>query len=229
MKMSALEYISVALFPRRCALCGKVVPPDMPVCDRCEADLEYVKGEICPHCGREKKYCSCSSHRRFFESQTAPFYYSGAAKRSVHALKFDGCVQNAVGLARFMSDSVKKNFAGVKFDFVCCVPLSESSLKKRGYNQSALLAKEIAKELGVPFEEKLLSRTVSGKGAENIGRHRALRRSHRRVRLRRKTKLQKMPQFCSATIYQQRERRSTSAQSSCFCAARIKYIASARR
>ena len=157
MKMSALEYISYALFPRRCALCGKVVPPDMPVCDRCEADLEYVKGELCPRCGREKKYCSCSSHRRFFESQTAPFYYSGAAKRSVHALKFDGCVQNAVGLARFMSDSVKKNFAGVKFDFVCCVPLSESSLKRRGYNQSALLAKEIAKELGVPFEEKLLS------------------------------------------------------------------------
>lgn len=98
MKMSTLEYISYALFPRRCALCGKVVPPDLPVCEKCEAHLEYVKGELCPHCGREKKYCSCSSHRRFFESQTAPFYYSGAAKRSVHALKFDGCVQNAVGL-----------------------------------------------------------------------------------------------------------------------------------
>ena len=140
MKMSALEYISYALFPRRCALCGKVVPPDMPVCDRCEADLEYVKGELCPRCGREKKYCSCSSHRRFFESQTAPFYYSGAAKRSVHALKFDGCV-----------------------------PLSESSLKKRGYNQSALLAKEIAKELGVPFEEKLLSRPFQGKEQKTLG------------------------------------------------------------
>lgn len=92
-----------------------------------------------------------------------------AAKRSVHALKFDGCVQNAVGLARFMSDSVKKNFSGVKFDFVCCVPLSESSLKKRGYNQSALLAKEIAKELGVPFEEKLLSRPFQGKEQKTLG------------------------------------------------------------
>ena len=140
MKMSALEYISYALFPRRCALCGKVVPPDMPVCEKCEADLEYVKGELCPRCGREKKYCSCSSHRRFFESQTAPFYYSGAAKRSVHALKFDGCVH-----------------------------LSESSLKKRGYNQSALLAKEIAKELGVPFEEKLLSRPFQGKEQKTLG------------------------------------------------------------
>lgn len=104
-----------------------------------------------------------------FESQTAPFYYSGAAKRSVHALKFDGCVQNAVGLARFMSDSVKNNFAGVKFDFVCCVPLSESSFKRRGYNQSALLAKEIAKELGVPFEEKLLSRPFQGKEQKTLG------------------------------------------------------------
>lgn len=104
-----------------------------------------------------------------FESQTAPFYYSGAAKRSVHALKFDGCVQNAEGLARFMSDSVKKNFADVKFDFVCCVPLSKSSLKRRGYNQSALLAKEIAKELGVPFEEKLLSRPFQGKEQKTLG------------------------------------------------------------
>lgn len=73
MKMSALEYISYALFPRRCALCGKVVPPDMPVCDRCEADLEYVKGELCPHCGREKKYCSCSSHRRFLNRRPRRF------------------------------------------------------------------------------------------------------------------------------------------------------------
>ena len=55
MKMSTLEYISYALFPRRCALCGKVVPPDLPVCEKCEAHLEYVKGELCPHCGREYK------------------------------------------------------------------------------------------------------------------------------------------------------------------------------
>lgn len=169
MKVSVLEYISYALFPRRCALCGKVVAPDMPVCGSCESDLEYVKGSLCPHCGREKKYCSCSFHRRFFEAQTAPFYYSGAAKRSIHALKFNGRTQNADGLARFMAQSVKENFAGVKFDFVCCVPLSEASYKKRGYNQSALLAKRIAKELGVPFEEKLLSRPFQGKEQKTLG------------------------------------------------------------
>ena len=228
MKMSALEYISYALFPRRCALCGKVVPPYMPVCDRCEADLEYVKGELCPRCGREKKYCSCSSHRRFFESQTAPFYYSGAAKRSVHALKFDGCVQNAVGLARFMSDSVKNNFADVKFDFVCCVPLSESSLKRRGITRAHCSQKKLQKSSACRlkkncspdrFRERSRKRwAASSASAESSARSIAS-----------KTKLQKMPQFCSATIYQQRERRSTSAQSSCFCAAQIKYIASARR
>ena len=90
MKVSVLEYISYALFPRRCALCGKVVAPDMPVCGSCESDLEYVKGDLCPHCGREKKYCSCSFHRRFFEAQTAPFYYSGAAKRSIHVQEKTG-------------------------------------------------------------------------------------------------------------------------------------------
>lgn len=169
MKVSVLEYISYALFPRRCALCGKVVAPDMPVCGNCESDLEYVKGSLCPHCGREKKYCSCSFHRRFFEAQTAPFYYSGAAKRSIHALKFNGRTQNADGLARFMAQSVKENFEGAKFDFVCCVPLSEASYKKRGYNQSALLAKRIAKELGVPFEEKLLSRPFQGKEQKTLG------------------------------------------------------------
>ncbi len=56
----------------------------------------------------------------------------------------------------------------MKFDFVCCVPLSESSLKRRGYNQSALLAKGIAKELGVPFEEKLLSRPFQGKEQKTL-------------------------------------------------------------
>ena len=75
-----------------------------------------------------------------------------------------------VGMAtQGLANYLKKNFAGVQFDFVCCVPLSESSLKRRGYNQSALLAKEIAKELGMPFEEKLLSRPFQGKEQKTLG------------------------------------------------------------
>lgn len=228
MKMSALEYISYAFFPRRCALCGKVVPPDMPVCDRCEADLEYVKGELCPRCGREKKYCSCSSHRRFFESQTAPFYYSGAAKRSVHALKFDGCVQNAERLARFMSDSVKKNFAGVKFDLSAVCPCRNLRSKGADITRAHCSQKRLQKSSACRLKKNCSLDRFRERSRKHWAASSASAESSARS-IAPKTRLQKMPQFCSATIYQQRERHSTSAQSSCFCAAQIKYIASARR
>ena len=168
MSISAFEYISYAFFPRRCAFCGRVVPPDSLLCEACDGDCERVGEDVCPRCGRNKKDCCCGSHRRFFEAQAAPFYYSGSAKRCLHGLKFDGCVQNAQGLAVFMAQCVTERFGDMSFDFITCVPLSEASLKKRGYNQSALLAKSISKKLRIPFEENLLSRPFQGKEQKTL-------------------------------------------------------------
>lgn len=169
MSLPLYEYILYAFFPRRCPLCNTALPPDMPMCEKCESELHRIEDDVCRKCARVKDDCICDSQRMFFEAQTAPFYYLGSAKRSVRSLKFENKTQNAYGLGEFMAQCVKKHFEDVEFDFVCCVPLSEQSLDRRGYNQSALLAKEVARRLKLPFEEKLLSRPFHGKEQKTLG------------------------------------------------------------
>ena len=54
-----------------------------------------------------------------------------------------------------MSHRFVVSYPGIKADMVTFVPLSEKSYSERGYNQSELLAKEVAKNLSVSFQPLL--------------------------------------------------------------------------
>lgn len=164
----AVRQISYAFFPRRCSLCGTAVPPDEELCEQCSGNTEYVEEKVCKICGRGKKNCVCVGRRVFYESAAAPFYYSGAVKNSIGGLKFRKEAQNADGLALHMAKCVSESFSEISFDAVTCVPLSKSALKRRGYNQSALLAKAVAKILSVKFEEEMLCRTFQSMEQKNL-------------------------------------------------------------
>ncbi len=162
------EAFIYALFPRRCAMCGKAVPPDCELCDDCFESTVFVEEEICTHCGRGKKNCLCVGGRVFYEAITASLYYTGAAKKAIRGLKFAKAVQNADVLSQYMAESVEKHFSDKQFDFVTCVPLSKQALKKRGYNQSELLAKGVSKQLGLKTEANLLERIYQGEEQKNL-------------------------------------------------------------
>ena len=46
-----------------------------------------------------------------------------------------------------------------KYDTIVPVPISKKRFLERGYNQSYLLAKEIAKKVGIKCENKILKKT----------------------------------------------------------------------
>lgn len=167
-----VEQLSYALFPRRCNMCGKAIPPDSEFCDACADNIAWVEDEVCIHCGRGKKDCLCSNRRMFYEAVAAPFYYTGAVKKCIKGLKFVKAVQNADVLSDYMADSVRKHFADKHFDIVTCVPLSKEAAKRRGYNQSELLAKGLSKRMKLKFEAKLLSRTFQGEEQKNLSANR---------------------------------------------------------
>jgi len=83
----------------------------------------------------------------------APFIYEGIFKDAVHRFKFGNKPQFARFLAEPMLYVVSRQYANI--DLVTCVPLHEKNLKERGYNQSKLLAKRIAKRMGIPYLDAL--------------------------------------------------------------------------
>lgn len=73
-------------------------------------------------------------------------------------LKFKGKSYSAELFSEEIARKVISDFPDVHFDFVTFVPMSDNAEKRRGYNQSELLARKVAKRLFLPCR-KTLSKT----------------------------------------------------------------------
>ena len=139
-----LKTFIFSLLPKRCAYCGSVIASNRTMCFDCERNLPRVKGAVCFRCGREKDVCSCRGAEKYFTALAAPFYFEGNVRKGLHTFKFRNSPDNAEAYCVEMAQTVKQRFSGVHFDFITEVPMTKKSLRIRGYNQCALLAKGIS-------------------------------------------------------------------------------------
>lgn len=154
--MEALRAFIYSLLPRRCAYCGRVIPSNRMMCYECEKNLPRVSRTVCVKCGREKDCCSCKGAEMYFTSLAAPFYFDGNVRKGIHAFKFRSSPDNAEAYSFEMSKTIKERFADVEFDFIAAVPMTEKSVKIRGYNQCALLAEGVSKISGIEYKPDFL-------------------------------------------------------------------------
>ena len=105
-----------------------------------------------------KKSCVCKTKSRFYDGLCAPFEYEGVVRRGVHIFKFNGQRDNYRYFSHLMAQNIKKRFDSVDFDLVLSVPATEKSISARGYDQSALLAGGVAKELGLVYDNNVIKK-----------------------------------------------------------------------
>lgn len=156
--MNSIKLILYSLLPNRCAYCGRVIPSNVLQCTDCEKNLPRVTEEICRKCGRGTEFCSCKGAEMYFESLVAPFYFEGNVRKGMHAFKFRKSPDNAKAYSIEMAEAVKNRLSDVSFDFITEVPMTGKSIKKRGYNQCALLAENISGLIGVEYKPNLLAK-----------------------------------------------------------------------
>ncbi len=140
-------------FPTRCVCCNRVIPPSLEVCEACRAELPRVPAGCCPACGKPTGRCRC---RRTDFVTLSPFFYTGGIQQGLLTLK-RGYTHAVPFFAHEMAALVTERL-GHGFDEVAAVPVSKAGLRRRGYNQSELLAAALAKELGLPFCKGALRR-----------------------------------------------------------------------
>lgn len=146
------------LFPKRCAFCGNITTEQSGICKDCAGKLPLIEGEICLRCGCKVTDCTCNNRHRYYTAVTAPLYYSEFSRLSVlrikHSRKFGGIDT----LARLVTASVKDNFENIGFDMLTVVPMTPFDKSKRGFNQTEMLGKVIAKGLGIKYDAGILSK-----------------------------------------------------------------------
>ena len=148
------------IYPPRCAVCHR---GGSWLCSACQDNIEFIQPPICPSCGKPTstpRLClSCRMAPLQIDGIRAVGYLEGTLRTAIHRFKYSNIRTLATPLGQLMAQYLSRNQLPV--DIVVPVPLHAQRLKERGYNQAALLAREISKTLGLPLLENGLSRVRS--------------------------------------------------------------------
>ncbi|WP_242851414.1 ComF family protein [Clostridium sp. DMHC 10] len=125
----------------KCVLCGEKIFDEKLLCNSCFKNISLCKNEF---------YIEKKNLRIKFYSVA---YYSKSIKEMIIKLKYRRDFLCGEALGSLMYDFIMKN--NIKFDEITFVPMEKNDLKRRGYNQSKLLAKEISKRTNLPVKEYL--------------------------------------------------------------------------
>lgn len=155
-----LDRLLSILYPPRCVCCGEVLPAGETLCEACEKRIVRIEAPVCLLCGYSLQDCGRKHPKTAYQEITAPFYYEEAVREGIHRFKFRDRPQSAIFFAREMAKSVRENMPGISFDLIVCVPMLPAKEKERGYNQSALLARELSTLLGVPADCHALCKSI---------------------------------------------------------------------
>ena len=159
MRKELFQKLKLALFPKRCEICGSVICFDEARCEDCES-IKRIEAPICPKCGCSKDSCICERQSREaeYKSVIAPFYYGGSVASGILNLKMKDMPKLAKAHGREIAEAVKMHYGEKEFDFVTFVPMYKSDEAARGFNQARLLAEAVSEECGIPLRDVLIKK-----------------------------------------------------------------------
>ncbi len=164
--------------PQRCPGCGVPAAPERVLCAACFARLPALASAVCARCLLDERApdgCARHPHDRVH----AAWSYDERVATLVHAFKFGGRPALAKVLAPMVAAALARES---RPDVVIAVPLHETRRRERGYDQAALLAAALARELGVPYADGVLVRTRATAAQSGLGA--AARRANLRAAFR---------------------------------------------
>ncbi len=128
---------NVSIFPQVCGICGKI--DRNALCKKCELQLRKLdEFRIITKNDDEEL------ENKFFDEVMYEFKYEGLIRKLILDYKFNEKSYLYVTFVKFLLKN-KKLFENIKkYDTIIPVPISYKRYKERGYNQSLLIAKEIA-------------------------------------------------------------------------------------
>jgi len=172
----ASEALASVFFPAGCRLCERVLlhASTVPICQECLGSFAAVGGAVCERCGQplaawslgvareeqapESLACpECQNREYRFDRARSYGLYKAGLVRAIVLLKFERIEPLGRWFAGRLAEVARRE--GLAVDVVVPVPLHRQRERERGYNQADLIARPLARKLGLPYRAVLLMRT----------------------------------------------------------------------
>lgn len=156
------------LYPRRCIGCGETTPqPFQHICWECWTDAAKIEPPFCNLCGdpvsgaiEHEFICyACAAEQPAFDGARSAARYDGVVGQALRQLKYEQALWLVPDLAELLHRCLMAEYPALHVDLIIPVPLHPVRRRTRGFNQSALLARELGHRCGVPNAANILRRT----------------------------------------------------------------------
>jgi len=138
------------IFPNVCGICDKICKEDL--CPKCEIQFKNIA-----------KVKIDNYNDKNFKKHLYIFKYEGIIKERLIKFKFKEKAYIYKAFVNFLIKNKKVCRFLKSYDIIISVPIHYNRKVTRGYNQSALVAKELSKKLTIGYEEKVLFKKVNNK------------------------------------------------------------------
>lgn len=133
------------IYPPICGICGKLDKNFL--CHKCQKQLElHAKFKV--ESNQNMDY--------YFQKHLYIFEYQGMIRKVILKYKFNDKSYLYKTMVNFLLKNEKFFQILKSYDTIISVPISKKRRKERGYNQSELIAKEIAKNLSIEYNNRCL-------------------------------------------------------------------------
>ncbi|MDR2687326.1 MAG: hypothetical protein LBB75_06195 [Oscillospiraceae bacterium] len=145
MKSQSPERLWLWFFPRRCVWCAGACAPDETLCADCAGQAATLEPGLLPDAGIPL---------------VSVFTYHSQARNILLNFKFHGAKGMAHSIGYAMADAfTASHWADRPGWLFCAAPMTPAGVKRRGYNQSELLARAAARWLGMEYAPGVLAKT----------------------------------------------------------------------
>ena len=134
------------IYPQICGICGKLNKQSL--CNKCKVKLK-TEFKFQTDSYENDIYINYIEHHYFFR-------YESLIRNQIIGLKFQEKPYICKTIAYFLK-KMEKSFENLKkYDIIVVVPISKQRKKERGYNQTYIFAKELAKIINIPISKKII-------------------------------------------------------------------------
>jgi predicted amidophosphoribosyltransferase len=167
------------VYPRFCLSCdaGLLGTGWTWLCSACLARIDPASPSSCPVCAGElgpgAPASSCPDCRRLrprFDATVVAGRYNGLLRELVSRLKYGREPALAYPLGELLAQTLDRWDGAPRPDLVVPVPLGWSRRLRRGFNQSGLVAAEVARRMGLPLSGLALRRCSGGPAQASLSR-----------------------------------------------------------